>query len=207
MRTARLLAREELDASQPLLLEVRSSKAILHWLLGEPDRGAGEMRAVIAEAAAAGDHRLAGSVSQNLARKFLSVGDVDVARQVLADGERHAALATDSDLTWHLGRIRARLDWLAGDVETASKTYWRLIHDYGEQETAIGSAELIMAWSRNKSFVFDEAIEFFLETNQAGPAYRVALKAKRRTYVEALSSRRSQPAATSASEIALILTK
>jgi hypothetical protein len=84
--------------------------------------------------------------------------------------------------------------------------YLSLIRRHVEDENKVGSTDLVLAWSRDKTFVFDEAVEFFLETNQDGPAYAIVLAAKARTHVSAVMSRsRSQPARLAADIARLLL--
>jgi tetratricopeptide (TPR) repeat protein len=183
--------------------EARQSLATLQGLFGDADGAVTSMRSVIFDAVNASDFGLAGSASQNLACMCFDLGRPNEARTAVADGRHYATRAKDANLVWHLDWIEAKLLRGAGDIEGASSTYLSLIQRHVENENKVGSADLVLAWSRDKTFVFDEAVEFFLETNQAGPAYAIVLAAKARTYVSAIMSR-SRPA-RSAADIARVL--
>lgn len=187
------------------LHQARQSQATLQWLFGDTDGAVANMRSVIADAVTAEDFNLAGSVSQNLARAYFDLGRTDDVRAAVSDGRRYATRAKDAGLVWHLDWIEARLLREAGDIEDAGAMYLSLIQRHVENERGVGSADLVLAWSRDKTFVFDEAVEYFLETNQAGPAYAIVLAAKGRTHVAAMTSHSGRPPARSARDIAQLL--
>lgn len=187
------------------LQEARRSQAMLQWMFGDVDGAVSNMRSVIQDAVTAGDFMLAGSVSQNLARVCFDLGLTDEVRAAVSEGRRYATRAKDASLVWHLDWIEARLLREAGDIEEAGAMYLSLIQRHVENEHRVGSAGLVLAWSRDKTFVFDDAVEHFLETNQAGPAYAIVLAAKGRTYVAEMTTQSGRPPARSARDIAQLL--
>ena len=187
------------------LHEARKLLSTLQWIFGDAPGAVISMRSVIDDAVDAGHFGLAGSASQNLARMCLDLGQPDEARAAVVDGRQYAARAKDASLVWHLDWIEAQILRRAGDIEGASSTYLSLIQRHVENENKVGSADLVLAWSRDKTFVFDEAVEFFLETNQAGPAYAIVLAAKARTHVAAVMSRSRRQPARSAADVARML--
>ncbi|WP_420119933.1 tetratricopeptide repeat protein [Nakamurella sp.] len=187
------------------LHDARQSLATLRWLFGDVEGAADSLRGVIVDAVNAGDFGIAGSASQNLARTCLELGRPDEARQAIAYGRQYAIRAKDATLVWHLDWIEAQLLRLVGNIDGAQSMYLSLVERHIENERKVGSAELVVGWSRDKTLIFDEAVEFFLLTNQAGPAYAIVLAAKARTLVSAITIRAARPQAGSASDVAHLL--